>query len=104
MGFLQDIDNLQQQADGAVAPAFDAGLMRPGRLGTATIDAVRHTDAPDAAGTMTEFELTVTVDGCEPYAVCHRQAVARTLAPSLQPGATVPVRVDPIDRRSLTIG
>ena len=104
MGFLQDIDNLQQQADGTAAPAYDPGLMRPGRLATATIDAVRQLDGPDGDGPTMEFDLTVTVDGSAPYAVCHRQAIARTVAPSLQPGATVPVRVDPFDRFSLTIG
>jgi hypothetical protein len=104
MGFLQDIDNLRQQADGAIAPPPDLGMVRPGRLGTATIDAVREIALPDGAGTTMEFDLTVSVDGSGPYPVRHRQAVARTLAPSLQAGATIPVRVDPVDRLLLTIG
>jgi hypothetical protein len=98
MGFLNDIDNLQQQAAGTVAPPPDPGLTRTGRLGTATIDAVRETSVA------IELDLTVTVDGGAPYAVTHRQAVAPTAVRTLRPGVTVPVRVDPTDRSSLTIG
>lgn len=104
MGFLKDIDHLQQQADGTVAPVSDPALKRkPARLGTATIDAVRETGGDGVEATL-ELDLTVTVDGGAPYTVTHRQAIAAALAASLRPGTTVPVRVDPDDRQSLTIG
>ena len=34
----------------------------------------------------------------------HRQTISRIAIPSFQPGATVPVRVDPVDPQSLIIG
>ena len=61
MGFLQDMRNLEQQADGTAAAA----------------------DAPELA--------------------LHDLAGAAA-SPSIQPGAVVPVRVDPADRSSVTLG
>lgn len=98
MGFLKDIRDLQKQADAMTPPA------RRGRLATATITAFRDTGLTVDDDPTVELDLSVSVDGAEPYAVTHRQTISRIALPSLQPGATVPVRVDPIDRTSLTIG
>jgi hypothetical protein len=61
MGFLQDMRNLEQQADGTAAPA----------------------DAPELA--------------------LHGRADAAAI-PSIPPGAIVPVRADPADPSTVTLG
>jgi hypothetical protein len=94
MGFLKDIHNLQQQAD----------LMLNGRVACATITAVRDTGMTIDDDPTVELDLSVSLDGVAPYAVTHRQTISRIAIPSFQPGATVPVRVDPIDQTSLMIG
>jgi hypothetical protein len=134
MGFLKDIRNLQKQAEAmtppehrgitggframrdGVAQANDmlAGmqaegqkaqhLMANGRVASATITAVRDTGVTINDNPTVELDLSVAVDGSEPYAVTHRQTISRIAIPSFQPGATVPVRVDPADRTSLMIG
>ena len=47
--------------------------------------------------------LQVAVDGSTPYPVTHRQVLAMVALPGFQPGASVPVRVDPNDQQSLII-
>ena len=133
MGFLKDIRNLQKQAEAmtppehrgvtggframrdGVAQANDmlAGmqaegqkaqhLMANGRVASATITAIRDTGMTINDNPTVELDLSVAVDGTEPYAVTHRQTISRIAIPSFQPGATVPVRVDPADRTSLMI-
>jgi hypothetical protein len=104
MGFLQDMRNLEQQADGTVAPAHAPDLALRGVAGAATIQAVRFTGAVLDDHPTLELDLVITVDGGEPYALCHRQSVSRLAIPSFRPGAVVPVRVDPGDRSSVTLG
>jgi hypothetical protein len=134
MGFLKDIRNLQKQAeamtpsehrgvggglrvmrDGVVQANTVLGdvaaegqkaryLALNGRTGTATIHAVRDTGTTINDDPTIEFDLAVTVEGGAPYAVTHTQTIARTAIPSFQPGATIPVRVDPADPGSLMIG
>jgi hypothetical protein len=81
-------------------------LMAHGRTASATITAIRDTGSAtgDADDTTVELDLSVLLDGVEPYAVTHRQTISRLAIPSFQPGATVPVRVDPVDHSSLMIG
>ena len=134
MGFLKDIRNLQKQAEAmtppehrGVAGGFRAmrdgvaqanqmlgdmqaegqkaqHLMVNGRVASATITAVRDTGMSINDNPTVEFDLAVAVDGTDAYAVTHRQTISRIAIPSFQPGATVPVRVDPVDRQSLIIG
>ena len=90
--------------DRAIRTAKDlvaAGLLAEDRLGEA--EAVARQYAIAVTPTV-ELDLSVSVDGAEPYAVTHRQTISRIAIPSFQPGATVPVRVDPADRTSLMIG
>jgi hypothetical protein len=101
MGFLKDIRNLQQQAEAMTPPAH---LMANGRPGSATITAVRDTGLTINDNPTVEFDLAVALDGGAPYDVTHRQTISRIAIPSFQPGATIPVRVDPADRQSLMIG
>jgi hypothetical protein len=89
----------QMSADGQKAQY----LMASGTVGQATITAIRQT------GTMVNYnpecalDLQVTVNGSAPYPVSHRQVIAQVALPSFQPGATVPVRVDPTDPQSLIV-
>ena len=134
MGFLKDIRNLQKQAEALTPPehrGMAGGLRRmrdgvaeanqmlgdmqaegqkaqhlmiDGRVGSATITAVRDTDITINENPTVELDLSVVLDGAAPYAVTHRQTISRIAIPSFQPGATVPVRVDPADHSSLIIG
>jgi len=79
-------------------------LMLNGRVGSATIVAIRDTGMTINDNPTVELDLSVMVDGAAPYAVTHRQTISRIAIPSFQPGATVPVRVDPTDATSLMIG
>ncbi|HEY6761161.1 MAG TPA: hypothetical protein VI318_16815 [Baekduia sp.] len=134
MGFLKDIRNLQKQAQAMTPPehkGMTGGLRRMhegvadasamlgavqadadkaqhlaanGRAGAATITAIRDTGITINDNPTVELDLSVSLDGGEPYAVTHRQTISRLAIPTFQPGATVPVRIDPADRTSLMIG
>jgi hypothetical protein len=78
-------------------------LMATGRQGTATVTAIRDTGLTVNENPQVELDLQVTVDGAAPYAVTHRQVVSRVAIPAFQPGATVPVRVDPADAHTILI-
>lgn len=108
MGFLQDISNLQKQAEARGDRQADGAkaqhLMSNGRAGSATITAVRDTGVMIGDDPTVELDLSVSLSGSAPYTVTHRQTISRIAIPSFQPGATVPVRVDPADHRSLMIG
>ncbi|MDX6659081.1 MAG: hypothetical protein QOH62_3874 [Solirubrobacteraceae bacterium] len=133
MGFFKDIKNLQDTAKEMTPPehrgvlggfrAMKDGvaqanqvlggianegqkaqqLMQSGRVGSATISAVRQTGTFVNNNPECEIDLQVSVDGGAPYAVTHRQVLAMVALPSFQPGASVPVRVDPGDANSLII-
>jgi hypothetical protein len=47
--------------------------------------------------------LDVTLPGREPYRAEARQAVGRLVIGRLQPGATIPVRVDPDDNTQVSV-
>jgi hypothetical protein len=133
MGFFKDIRNLQKQANAIVPPehrgiaggfrAMKDGmaqanevlgqmnedgqkaqyLMANGRVGTAVITDVRQTGMFVNENPQVEMDLHVTVDGIPSYAATHRQVIAQIAIPQFQPGATVPVRVDPQSPSSLII-
>jgi hypothetical protein len=133
MGFFKDIKNLQDTAKEMTPPehrgvlggfrAMKDGvaqanqvlggianegqkaqyLMQSGRVGSGTISAVRQTGTFVNNNPECEIDLQVSVDGGAPYAVTHRQVLAMVALPSFQPGAAVPVRVDPNDASSLII-
>jgi hypothetical protein len=134
MGFFKDIRNLQQQAAAMTPPehrgmvggmrAMKDGvsqssqvlgdlaadgqraqyLMTNGRQGSATIQAIRDTGMTINDNPTVELELSVSIGDDAVYGVTHKQTIARIAIPSFQPGATVPVRVDPADPHSLVIG
>ena len=133
MGLFKDMRNLQKQAkemtpkeyqgvggsfkmmkDGVAqaSQAMDqmAGdaqkaqhLMANGRQGTATISDIRQTGMFVNENPQVELDLSVAVEGMPAYTVTHRQVIAQIAIPQFQPGATVPVRVDPQDPTSLII-
>ncbi|HEX6390033.1 MAG TPA: hypothetical protein VFZ89_11310 [Solirubrobacteraceae bacterium] len=133
MGMFKDLRNLQKQANEMVPPEHRGlgGALRmakegipqmsqaladmqgdaqkaqylavSGRPGTARIDAVRDTGITINDNPTVEFDLAVSIDGAEPYAVTMRQNISRIAIGSFQPGATVPVKVDPADPQSLVI-
>src|SRR3954454_21538489 len=125
MGLFKDMRNLQKQAKEMIPPeqrgikggfrALKDGvaqasevlgdmnadsqqaehLMANGRVGTATIGAVRQTGLWVNENPQVEMDLDVTVEGLPSYSTTHRQVIAQIAIPQFQPGATVPVRVDP---------
>jgi hypothetical protein len=133
MGLFKDIRNLQKQAESMVPQEHRGlgGAMRmakegipqmtqaladmqgdaqkaqylynAGRPGTARVDAIRDTGITINDNPTVEFDLSVSLDGAEPYAVTHRQSISRLAIGGFQPGATVPVKVDPADPQSLII-
>jgi hypothetical protein len=78
-------------------------LMQAGHVGTATVSGVRQTGTYVNNNPECELELQVTVDGGAPYGVTHRQVLSSVALPGFQPGASIPVRVDPDDPLSLVI-
>ena len=133
MGFLKDIRSMQKTAKDMTPPehrgvmggframkdlastgatvmgdmqeqnATGQRLMATGRQGTATVTAIRDTGLTVNENPQVELDLQVSVDGSPAYAVTHRQVVSRVAIPAFQPGATVPVRVDPADPHTLLI-
>ncbi|HEV2813234.1 MAG TPA: hypothetical protein VGW10_08290 [Solirubrobacteraceae bacterium] len=133
MGFFKDLRNVQKQAKDMTPQEYRGmgGLMRMskdgmsqmsstmndmqadaqkaqhlavnGRPGTAPITAPRQTGTFVNENPEVEMDLQVTVDGMTPYAARHRQVIAMIAAAQFQPGATVPVKVDPAEPTSLIV-
>ena len=78
-------------------------LMAAGRQGSATVTALRDTGVTINDNPQVELDLDVAVEGMPVYPVTHRQVISRLAIAGFQPGATVPVRVDPQDPRTLII-
>jgi len=78
-------------------------LMASGSVGQATITAIRQTGTMVNYNPECDLDLQVSVNGSAPYPVTHRQVIAQVALPSFQPGATVPVRVDPTNPQSLIV-
>jgi hypothetical protein len=93
MGFLQ----MHRQAETAQR------LLDTGRQGTATVTALRDTGVTIDDNPQVELDLDVAVAGMPVYPVTHRQVISRLAIAGFQPGATLPVRVDPQQPRSLII-
>lgn len=79
-------------------------LMATGLIAQATVQAVRDTGMTINQNPQVEFDLLVAVDNREPYEVTHRQVVSRLVLANFQPGASIPVRVDPADPSRVLIG
>ncbi|HWT95322.1 MAG TPA: hypothetical protein VN238_20165 [Solirubrobacteraceae bacterium] len=88
---------LQRQAETAQR------LLATGRQGTATVTAIRDTGVTVNDNPQVELDLDVAVEGMPVFPVTHRQVISRLALGSFQPGASVPVRVDPQQPRTLII-
>jgi hypothetical protein len=78
-------------------------LANEGVDGTATIVAMQATGANINMQPELQFQLTVDVGGSQ-STVTHKQVVSPAVIGQLQPGAQVPVKVDPNDHSQLMIG
>ena len=78
-------------------------LANEGIDGTATIVSMQATGANINMQPELQFQLTVDAGGSQ-SAVTHTQVVSPALIGQLQPGAQVPVKVDPNDHSQLMIG
>jgi hypothetical protein len=78
-------------------------LANEGVDGTATIVSMQATGANINMQPELQFQLTVDVGGSQ-STVTHTQVVSPAVIGQLQPGAQVPVKVDPNDHSQLMIG
>ena len=78
-------------------------LANDGVDGTATIISMVATGATINMQPQLQFQMSVDVGGSV-STVTHVQAVSPAIIGQLQPGAQVPVRVDPADHSQLMIG
>jgi hypothetical protein len=134
MGFLKDMRTLKQQADAMTPPehrGFGGGMRAlrdlasestqtlaemqreaavanhlavHGIPGRAIITAIADTGMTVNDNPRVALTLEVSVGDQAPYTVTHTQVISRIAVAGFQPGATVPVRVDPADGQSLIIG
>lgn len=99
-GLAQANQAMQQvQADQELAER----LANEGVDGTATIVQMVATGKNVNMQPELQFQLTVDVGGSQSN-VTHTQVVSPAIIGQLQPGATVPVKVDPNDHSQLMIG
>jgi hypothetical protein len=78
-------------------------LANEGVDGTATIVSMQATGANINMQPELQFQLTLDVGGSQ-STVTHKQVVSPAVIGQLQPGAQVPVKVDPNDHSQLMIG
>jgi Protein of unknown function (DUF3592) len=78
-------------------------LMTNGRVGQATITHVIDTGVRMHDNPQVQIDLMVALDGAPVYAASVTQVISRLAVANFQPGATVPVRVDPADPAELII-
>lgn len=99
-GLAQANQAVQQvQADQALAEK----LANEGVDGTATIQQMVATGKTVNMQPELQFQMTVDVNGTSSD-VTHTQVVSPAIIGQLQPGAQVPVKVDPNDHTQLMIG
>jgi hypothetical protein len=89
----------QVQSDQVLAEKLANG----GIDGTATINGMQATGKMVNMQPELQFEMTVDVGGSQSQ-VTHVQVVSPAIIGQLQPGAQVPVKVDPDDHSQLMIG
>jgi len=99
-GLAQANQTMQQyQSDQVLAQ----NLAASGVDGTATIKSLVATGREINLQPELQFELTVDVNGFTSD-VTHTQPVSPAMLGQLQPGATVPCKVDPSDHSKLMLG
>lgn len=99
-GLAQANEMVQQvQADQGLAET----LANEGVDGQATINSMVATGTQINMQPELQFELTLNVNG-QTSDVTHKQVVSPAVIGQLQPGSTVPCKVDPSDHSKLLIG
>jgi hypothetical protein len=78
-------------------------LMANGRVSQATITQVTDTGVTVGENPQVQIDLMVAMDGAPAYQASVTQVISRLAVANFQPGATVPVRVDPGDPQQLII-
>lgn len=110
MGALEDarkqIEEAMKMAQQAGGGAYAAQAMAVGAAEVAGNDAAIGEVPPgdprlEPIDGVSEAQVEVTVEGAETYTAVIKDAISPILIPQVQPGATVPVRVDPADRDSV---
>lgn len=94
-------DSLQQMksALGDVAEMQEKNaLLQSGVPGAAKVLGITDTGMEVNMNRVVDLQLEVTVEGAESYTTTTRAGVSPMLMPQIQPGNTVPVRVDGEDR------
>ncbi len=80
-----------------------AQLRHRGVQGSAELLAVEQTGTRVNDQPMLRLRLLVYLPGHDPYAAVHREIVPLLRLPDVRPGISLPVRVDPVERRRMVI-
>jgi hypothetical protein len=123
MGLFKDIKNIKDQTKGYKRPSIREGLhtasealtavneqqaqaselMTSGVDGQATITQIMHTGKTVNYMPEVQMMVQVSVGGGAPEAVTHTQVISPTSIPQIQPGMTVPVKVDAQDHTKIFV-
>lgn len=79
-------------------------LLANGLSGTGTIKGLRDTGMQVNMQPQFDIDLTVQIEGRDPYDATVRQVVNLAVLAQFQPGTVMPVHVDPADPSSVMIG
>ena len=79
-------------------------LLANGLAGQGVIKELRDTGMQVNYQPQFDIDMEIQLEGREPYTATVRQVVNMAVLPQFQPGATMPVHVDPADPMSFMIG
>lgn len=123
MGLFKDMKNLKDQTKGYKRPGLRdsihmaseamtqvneqqaqmSELMTSGVDGQATVTQIMHTGKTVNYMPEVAMDVQVSVGGGAPQAIKHVQVISPTSIPQIQPGMTVPVKVDPQDHSKIWV-
>jgi hypothetical protein len=123
MGLFKDMKNLKDQTKGYKRPGLRESihmaseamtqvneqqaqmseLMTSGVDGQATVTQIMHTGKTVNYMPEVSMDVQVSVGGGAPQPVKHVQVISPTSIPQIQPGMTVPVKVDPQDHSKIWV-
>jgi hypothetical protein len=123
MGLFKDMKNLKDQTKGYKRPGLRESihaaseamtqlndqqtqaneLLTTGVDGQATITQIMHTGKTVNYMPEVAMDVQVSVGGGAPTPVKHTQVISPTSIPQIQPGMTVPVKVDPQDHSKIFV-
>jgi hypothetical protein len=123
MGLFKDMKNLKDQTKGYKRPGLRESihtasealtavneqqaqaneLMTSGVDAQATITQIQHTGKTVNYMPEIAFDMQVTVGGGSAETFKHVQVISPVAIPQIQPGMTVPVKVDPMDHSKIFV-